>query len=251
MLRERLQKAILYGNETEIRKALNDFELHLIPDEGEQILAKKRLEFFALQKELRIATKRRHPETIKIVLAKGKASDYAPELRNELTEAENTLANLKKLDGYNFHIRKLDRDILAEMKTFVRPKPIVVDVMRVVCILLGEEPDSLKTWENILPHLHKKGTDSLLNRIDNLRVGSLDPSLLETVDDILGQYSYKDIRESSTNVAAFNKWIQQVCDKRKAIIEKERKEMLNRIRGKLQARTKEIAKENLIASLIA
>ncbi|XP_069137207.1 uncharacterized protein [Argopecten irradians] len=250
MLRERLQKAIMYGNEPEIQRALTDFELHLIPDEGEIKLAKKRLEFFALQKELRVATKRRHSETIQVVLTKGKASDYAPELRNELTEAENTLANLKKLDGYNFHIRKLDRDILAEMKTFIRPKPIVVDVMQVVLILLGEEPDSVTTWDTILPHLHKKGMDSLLNRIDNIRVGSLDPSLLETVDGILGKYEYKDIRESSTNVAAFHKWIQQVCDKRKAIIEKERREMMNRVRGKLQEHSKEVARDSLLKNLV-
>ncbi|OWF52855.1 uncharacterized protein LOC110447209 [Mizuhopecten yessoensis] len=251
MLRERLQKAILYGNETEIQTALDDFEMHLIPDEGEVKLAKKRLEFFTIQKGLRVAIKRRHPETIKVMLAKGKASDYAPELRNEITEAENTLANLNKLAGFNFHIRKLDRDILAEMKTFIRPKPIVVDVMRVVVILLGEDAEEITGWDKILPHLHKKGADSLLNRIDNLRVGSLNPSILVTVDNILEQYSYKDIRESSTNVAAFHKWIQQVCEKRKAIIAKEEKEMFDRVRGKLKAKSNEIAVDDFMKNMAA
>ena len=50
MLRERLQKAILYGNEKELKNALENFKAHVIPDEGEIELAKRRQEYFDLQR---------------------------------------------------------------------------------------------------------------------------------------------------------------------------------------------------------
>lgn len=72
------------------------------------------------------------------VLAKAKESEFSPELRNDIAEAENVFGQLEKLDGYQHREMKMNKATIIEIRSYARPKPIIFDTMKAVCFLIGE-----------------------------------------------------------------------------------------------------------------
>ena len=115
----------------------------------------------------------------------------------------------------------LDSRTIAEIKSFKKPLPDIVKVMRAVFILLGTDSSDLQNWSQIVVELGRTGRESLKRRIQQFDVSTVDKHILSKAAELITGVDGHHIRKTSEGAAVFYKWalssidtsFDAICDK--------------------------------------
>lgn len=75
---------------------------------------------------------------MEIALDNAKSSEFSSNLQNQITEAEQLLAELKKIKRFAHEVLQMKQPTISEIHTYKHPRPLAYDVMKATYILLGE-----------------------------------------------------------------------------------------------------------------
>lgn len=90
-----------------------------------------------------------------------KSSEFSSNLQNHITEAEQLLAELRKLKRFAHEVLQMKQSTISEIHSYKNPRPLAYDVMKATYFLLGEKEDHLqvhhhhwKFWINYVSSPH-------------------------------------------------------------------------------------------------
>jgi len=174
-------------------------------------------------------------------IEKIKKNGYEKDHVTLLSEAEKLAAKLKRLERMKRELAALDQRLIAEIRHYKIPPPVVHQIMTAVYVLLGYNEKELKKWQYIQALLGRTGKESLKRMCTTLDATKLDLKLADVAesrylkDQKTGQdLELDEVREISHGVATFFAWISatveearswhQDAGKRKEIEEKRKQE---------------------------
>lgn len=166
-----MQECTNSGKLEELQKALDDFDKVDLEDKGDRQRAVERITFLRLRKgtlfiprnytlirktyctgicflifvvinlhaELKDAIARRHGEKLEEAIENAKQSKYEENLQNKIREAEELLAQLRRLNRFAHEVLKMQQPTISEIHNYRHPKPLAYEIMKATYILLGEE----------------------------------------------------------------------------------------------------------------
>lgn len=94
--------------------------------------------------ELKEAIARRNVDVLETAIDNAKSSEFSSNLQNHITEAEQLLAELRKLKRFAHEVLQMKQSTISEIHTYKHPRPLAYDVMKATYLLLGEREDHLK-----------------------------------------------------------------------------------------------------------
>ena len=128
---------------------------------------------------------------------------------------------LEELEEMKHLVLSLDSRTIAEIKSFKKPLPDIIKVMRAVFILLGTDSSDLESWSQIVVELGRTGRESLKRRIQQFDVSAVDKHILSKAAELITGVDGHHIRKTSEGAAVFYKWalssidtsFDAICDK--------------------------------------
>lgn len=111
--------------------------------------------------ELKEAIARRNVDVLETAIDNAKSSEFSSNLQNHITEAEQLLAELRKLKRFAHEVLQMKQSTISEIHSYKNPRPLAYDVMKATYFLLGEKEDHLqvhhhhwKFWINYVSSPH-------------------------------------------------------------------------------------------------
>ncbi len=110
----------------------------------------------------------------------------------------------------------LSNKVIAEIKSFNKPLPDIVNVMQACFFLLGNQKKEISDWKKIVAWIGKTGKQSLKRRIGEFAPGNLNGSSVNAAKGLLSNIDINEIEETNKGVSVFYGWgcsvIMQVDD---------------------------------------
>lgn len=211
-IRKNLQECTNSRKLEELQKALDDFDKVDLEDKGDRQRAVERITFLRLRKELKDAIARRHGEKLEEAIENAKQSKYEENLQNKIREAEELLAQLRRLKRFAHEVLKMQQPTISEIHNYRHPKPLAYEIMKATYILLGEEEGRVEEWEQIQALMRKQGKEGLLRRVRLFDTVDVTENMVNSAAQLLRDYDEERVRASSAGLATFYKWATNVID---------------------------------------
>ncbi|WAR15075.1 HIL-like protein [Mya arenaria] len=125
---------------------------------------------------------------------------YATKLHNELREAKDLIARLKRLQ------KLIHERTISEIRSYAHPIAEIHTVMRATLLLLGNPEEETKDWKNVQAVIGKTGKMSLKRRIQELDVNKLKAETVMRTKALLRDIKLEDIVIISAGAATFYNW---------------------------------------------
>ena len=110
----------------------------------------------------------------------------------------------------------LKEKVIAEIKSFNKPLPDIINVMQACFFLLGNSKKEISNWKKIVSWIGKTGKQSLKRRISNFAPANLTDNNLKAAKGLLSNININQIEEVNKGVSVFYGWgcsvIMQVDD---------------------------------------
>lgn len=94
--------------------------------------------------ELRNAVKARDLVLLSQLVAESKKKKLEREIANDVKTAEDVIARLEAIKRLTQMIADMDRQLVAEVKSYLNPRPPVYNVIAATFMLLGEPKANIK-----------------------------------------------------------------------------------------------------------
>ncbi|XP_052771583.1 uncharacterized protein LOC128211168 [Mya arenaria] len=121
-----------------------------------------------------------------------------------------------KLELYKDKIPQIDNNVVAQLRSLKNPSPKVVQIMRATLLLLGDNKENVRFWEDMIPKLTSIGTDNVKSRIKAFDIKSASKNLIADVKRELvidgEEIDILDAINSYHEIAAFAKWLSVVFE---------------------------------------
>ncbi|XP_062607669.1 lim and transglutaminase domain protein ltd-1-like [Saccostrea cucullata] len=210
LLRKGVKEATAVKDIDLLKVTIDKFVNAGLEDRGDYTKASTRLEFLEVKQTLINAINRRNDPCLVRAISMARGSGYVHRLTTLVKQAEDLLAELRRLKGFQHPIPDLNKPIIAELMNYKSPLPMVHDVMIATFLLLGEKEEDLMIWEYIQNLMRKTGKKSLMNRFQKFNLADVPEEVKTKAQNIFMRFTEDDVRKTSAGAASFFVWIQKV-----------------------------------------
>lgn len=208
--RNELEGCLKSNDPESIQKAIDNFDQFDLDDKGKREKAERKKNFLVLQKELKEAIARRNVDVLETAIDNAKSSEFSSNLQNHITEAEQLLAELRKLKRFAHEVLQMKQSTISEIHSYKNPRPLAYDVMKATYFLLGEKEDHLQEWEQIQGLMRKSGKQGLLRRVRQFDTINVTENMVNSAAQLLRQYDEETATTASAGLGTFYKWASNV-----------------------------------------
>lgn len=208
--RNELEGCLKSNDPESIQKAIDNFDQFDLDDKGKREKAERKKNFLVLQKELKEAIARRNVDVLETAIDNAKSSEFSSNLQNHITEAEQLLAELRKLKRFAHEVLQMKQSTISEIHSYKNPRPLAYDVMKATYFLLGEKEDHLQEWEQIQGLMRKSGKQGLLRRVRQFDTINVTENMVHSAAQLLRQYDEETATTASAGLGTFYKWASNV-----------------------------------------
>ena len=144
-------------------------------------------------------------------------NDVVDDLADLHKQATAMLERLQKIEKIKKNIQELKRPLIAELKSMSSPPVDVHRSMTAAFILMGENREDLRDWNNIVILLGKTGREYVKRKVQGLKVEDVTEEMAEKAEkQILGLTS-DEVYEANQAASLFYDWAEMICFDRKQV----------------------------------
>lgn len=115
------------------------------------------------------------------------------------------------LEEIEKEIKSLTRPIIAELRSYISPPPVVHMTMIAVYLLLGEIHMELKEWNNIVLLLSYTGNNSLVSRLESYKKPG-DETIINNARELISHFTEIEVKAAGPIVSCLFAWaMHMVC----------------------------------------
>ncbi|XP_069137432.1 hillarin-like isoform X2 [Argopecten irradians] len=213
--RQRLVFVTQKSNNPEVlQQALNAFQNLDVQSKGEVVPALEKINFLKIKQELSDAIERRSRQMLQNSIAQAKSCQtHKAELLPIILEAETCLGSMTSPSSRRT-VLSLGRQTVSEIARYMKPRPLVHDIMTATMILLGESPSDVEQWSNIQKYLKRSGRNGFLNKIRRFEISRVSVDEAEKAYRLIDRYDRDSaIDGGSAGAGTFYVWVTDVTER--------------------------------------
>ncbi|XP_063678418.1 calponin homology domain-containing protein DDB_G0272472-like [Bolinopsis microptera] len=156
-------------------------------------------------------------EKLKKSIAEVKDNNLEDDFADFHKQATAMLERLQKIEKIKKNIQELKRPLIAELKSMSSPPVDVHRSMTAAFILMGENREDLRDWNNIAILLGKTGQESVKRKVQGLKVEDVTEEMAAKAEkQILGLTS-DEVYEANQAASLFYDWADMICFDKKQV----------------------------------
>ena len=132
-----------------------------------------------------------------------------------IARAKDRLASLERILLLQKAIANMNQKTIAEIRSFDSPSSEIVDCMKCVFLLLGEDPKKLVSWKKTRVLIGKMGKLSLKRKIASFHLTaaqSLPAKVVQEARELNDKVDVKRVTDVSQGAATFYAWCKGVLE---------------------------------------
>ncbi|WAR00484.1 HIL-like protein [Mya arenaria] len=195
----------------ELKTAISQFEQKGFKEEaGDFGKASLKMEYLELAKGLKDAINRRNYELLVKSIEKAESSCHSERLTNLIANAQEVLQGLAPWNKFLHDVLEMRQSTISELTSYLTPSSAVHDVLTATLVMLGNNSEDLKKWDNVKIRFKRTGSESILRRVREFDPTTLTEEIKAEVSGLLAPYTEETVLTSSAGAATFYKWMASI-----------------------------------------
>ena len=166
---------------------------------------------------LQTAISEKDIEKLKKSIADVEDNNLEDDLAHLHKQATAMLERLQKIEKIKKNIQELKRPLIAELKSMSSPPVDVHRSMTAAFILMGENREDLRDWNNIVILLGKTGREYVKRKVQGLKVEDVTKEMAEKAEKQILGLSSDEVYEANQAASLFYDWAEMICFDRKQV----------------------------------